>query len=66
MAEQWFQEKFSNLQIDDNRLNGLSQIHEKLQALNNEEIANVFQFIPFKSNLQMVFACIESTNSRCV
>lgn len=59
MAELWFQDKFSTLQIDDNRLNGLSEIHEKLQALNTEEIVRVLNNV----ELELVLACIDSTRT---
>lgn len=58
MADQWFEEKFANLQIDGgSRLDGLSQIHEKLQALNPDEIANVITHSQVQ--LSTVFACVE-------
>lgn len=61
MAEQWFEEKFANLQIDGNsRLDGLSQIHEKLQGLNPDEIANVITHSQVQ--LSTVFACVEKVS----
>lgn len=63
MADQWFQEQFANLQIDNSssRLDGLSQIHEKLQGLNSDEIANVITHSQVQ--LSTVLACVEK-NSR--
>lgn len=39
MADSWFQDKFAKLQIDENRLGDLSDIHDTLQTLNSTEIA---------------------------
>lgn len=51
----WFQERLSNLQISDDRLNGLSEIQEKLRELNPQRIAQVSNKVP----LSTVFACVE-------
>lgn len=62
MADTWFQEQFAKLQIDTgNRLGGLSEIHEKLQALNPGEIAEV---VSSSAVLSTVFSCVEKQSSK--
>lgn len=57
MSDSWFQEKFANLQIEDQRMDGLSQIHDKLQTLNQDEIAQVITHSQIQ--LSTVFSCLE-------
>lgn len=56
MADAWFQDKFANLQIDGN----LSEVHDKLNALNPQEIAEIFS----QNNLDLasVFVCVEKVS----